>query len=172
MFPNIKTVKKCVPVSKECWAEKVYTLNGVETTDARFMFVATHNGFVTASGYSVYYWLHAPGTGGWFIVDVNGPNKAPNTLGKDIFPFLMHWGVAGNVMSAEKEGTHKLGLLPVGLSSNVFIPTRENLMDGTFGDSAYPGFKCSRGNGGSAAGAFCAALLMMDGWDMKDDYPW
>lgn len=165
LFPHIKVIKKCQPVSSECWADNLYNLDGVR--------VSAGNGdvaFVTPSGYSVFYWLHQVGNGGWFWIDINGPSKRPNTLGRDIFPFIMSWGNAESVGSAVSECTKKMGFLPKGLDCRV-SPKREDLINGT-GNIDLPKYACKKGIGKSGSGGYCGALIMFDGWQIKDDYPW
>ena len=89
--PYIQLIQVCttdngISETKKCWAEKTLKLNGQEDTS---MLSSGRRIFVTPAGYSVLYWLHATGTGGHFIVDVNGPQKGPNQIGKDIFRFLL-----------------------------------------------------------------------------------
>ena len=167
LFPNIKVIKKCRQSSSDCWADTAYNLDGVIVLTSGN---ATHSSFITASGYSVYYWLHQVGNGGWFYVDVNGPTKKPNMLGIDIFPFLMSWGDAERVGSAVSECTKRLGFLPKGLDCRV-APERDDLINGT-GNVDMPHFACSKGKGKSTSGGYCGALIMYDGWQIKDDYPW
>ncbi len=158
MFPNIKTVKKCLPSSSECWTDKIYTIKGTETSiNVKGM------SFLTSSGYSVYYWLHRTGNGGWFYIDINGPKK-PNTIGKDIFPFLMSWGDAGRPTATEC--IKKLGFFPKGLDCHP-APSREALMSGIGSNIDVPSFACETGTGG-----YCGAVIMIDGWTLKKDYPW
>ena len=170
LFPHIKTLKKCYPISSECWADETYTLDNK-------IFSVEHTGrgaFLTTSGYSVVYWLHSSGNGGWFWIDINGPEKRPNTAGKDIFPFIMSWGNAGSVPQTDsKDCTKRLGFYPRGLECNNSSPTRVELIEGTYkANTSASAYKCKKGSGASIAGGYCGALLMQDGWVMKDDYPW
>ena len=171
LFPHIKTIKKCFPVSFDCWAEKTYTLDNKTFTlnnDGR-------GAFISASGYSVLYWVHATGNGGWFWVDTNGPLKKPNTLGKDIFPFVIAWGNADSVTQTDTKSCFKrLGFYPFGLDCSTDSPSRDDIINGTI--SGHPSqqidYNCKKGSGSNHAGAYCGALLMYDGWQMKEDYPW
>jgi prepilin-type N-terminal cleavage/methylation domain-containing protein len=76
-------------------------------------------------------------------IDING-QKTPNTFGKDIFEFYY------NIQN----GVGKL-IPSAGLSSRNNVLSSE-----TYG--------CNK----NASGSFCAALIMFDGWQIKDDYPW
>lgn len=77
-------------------------------------------------------------------VDLNGPNKGPNTYGKDVFVF--DYLSSGQLISSGE------GL------------TREQILDTatTWG--------CNKGQ--VYSGQACTYLIIMDGWQIKDDYPW
>ena len=169
LFPYIKVIKKCIPVSSECWAENTFTLdNKVFVPDSSG--ISGHGAFVTASGYSVLYWPHASGTGAWFWIDVNGPMKKPNMLGNDIFPFVVSWGNAPKVQISPDDCLRRLGFYPKGLDCKV-LPERNDLIEG--GETVdMPNYKCKKGSNAAYAGGYCAALLIYDGWQMKEDYPW
>ncbi len=84
------------------------------------------------------------------FIDVNG-QKAPNKFGRDIFYYIYYI----------RRGTNLVG---------VFMPsdydrTRDSLINGT--DSG----TCNK-NASDWSGRYCAALIMKDGWQIKDDYPW
>ena len=165
--PNLKIERHCVPSSDDCWADKTYTLNGNE-----YPYVYREhpgcNSFITATGYSVYYWLHGNGRGGWFFVDLNG-RKKPNILGKDTFVFMLVNGNSnGNTYT---ETGSRLGLNPHGFHHNQ-IMTREDIILGNYpfpanDDSGGCSFAATR-----SPGVSCAALIMIDNWEIKNDYPW
>lgn len=84
------------------------------------------------------------------FVDINGFKK-PNRYGRDIF-----------MLSLQPE----FGVLPYGMGYIVAVeeprnPSREMLL-GYSGDRR----KCG------IDGLFCAAVIYMDNWEIKDDYPW
>ncbi len=80
-------------------------------------------------------------------IDLNG-QKTPNTFGKDIF-YYNYYVVHGspNVMGK---------FMP-----EWYTADREFLINNTPSG-------CNR----NANGRLCTALIMKDGWQMKDDYPW
>lgn len=87
-------------------------------------------------------------------IDINGPEHGPNVLGKDTFDFMTTIGRSGY---SQKNGI---------LTTSCEGLTRAKLIE-----------KCSRNYDGtncSATGATscCSALIMSDGWEIKDDYPW
>lgn len=86
-----------------------------------------------------------------YIVDLNSFTK-PNTYGKDLFAFSVS---AGGRMVPYGVGEVYGGTTYLGYNRN-------ELANG----SDYRACNKSKG------GAFCAALIVMDGWEIKDDYPW
>lgn len=68
--------------------------------------------------------------------------KKPNTRGKDIFEFRIAKTPLGNVY----------------FYPNSFENSRSSIISGG----------CSK----TSSGNYCAALIMKDGWEIKDDYPW
>ena len=83
-------------------------------------------------------------TGGYFLIfaDMNG-KKGPNMLNKDIFTF--------SILLSDKKIT------PNGMGSS-----RSSLLG-----------RCTKNNSDTFhTGKSCAALIITDGWQIKDDYPW
>ncbi len=91
------------------------------------------------------------------IVDINGYKK-PNTIGKDVFAFaiIKNYGLA-------PFGYKDFGLSDAGGGVNQVFGDydREVLTSNTT-------YACSKGK----RGFWCSALIIMDGWQIKDDYPW
>lgn len=85
------------------------------------------------------------------VVDINGL-KNPNKLGRDVFVFEIN----------------PKGLVPSYYDDSedykINMKSREVLMNGP---SIYA-YQCNK----RARGMWCAALIMQDGWQIKDDYPW
>ena len=161
ILPHIKTIKKCIPTSNECWADDIKNLSGNELSTAYLTNRQTNFvSFVTASSYSVYIWLHGNGTGMWYVVDVNGL-KEPNKLGRDIFALQANWG----------KTQYKRGIYPAGMELAQTV-TRENMINGDLPDSTSGECKCKKGNTRLREGAYCAAVIMLDGWKITDTYPW
>ncbi len=156
LFPYIKTIKKCIPTSNECWADNVMAL-GTSTANSLVNSDNAHVSFVTASGYSGYYWLHASGTGLAYWVDLNG-KKGPNRVGKDIFYFQANWGNTG----------YKQGCYPVGAHEKTSY-TREQLLSGL--GLSNNRLACKKSTS-YYNGYVCSALIMLDGWKIEKDYPW
>ena len=82
-------------------------------------------------------------------VDINGMN--PNIIGRDFFGFAV---VKSNAPKVVPYGTYG---------------TSDDPMTSMDRDSAKSGmYACTR----DGRGMFCAALMMLDGWEIKNDYPW
>ena len=102
------------------------------------------------------------------IVDING-NKKPNLLGKDIFIF--------HVFSKKKDfynnGNGNIAQnIPVGgLYPDGYGYTRKAMKNDTWRGCNRRNDKSAKGYG-IQAGAFCTALIMLDGWKIEDDYLW
>lgn len=160
IFPYIKTVKTCIPTSNGCWADDIKNLGDNKLTAYFTNNMPQMVSFVTASGYTVYYWLHGTGTGMWYVVDVNGL-KEPNKLGRDIFAFTVNWVVNKKFIPAGANYTKEEIL-----SGEIKVPSEDknagNLQQ----------YACTKDNSGSISGAFCGALIMHDGWKIEKDYPW
>ena len=79
-------------------------------------------------------------------IDINGTNP-PNTVGKDIFNVTYGYNLS-------KRNHYKLQMY------NYLNRNREQLLKATDG--------CNK----NGIGGYCGALIEMDGWEIKDDYPW
>ena len=65
------------------------------------------------------------------------------------------------------------GNLCVIKKSNCENVTREDLLNnpnGIITTNAY--YLCEKGVNHPLAGAFCTGVIAIDGWEIKDDYPW
>ena len=150
ILPNIKTMKVCSPSSNECWADDVLALN--KTTKAPPQ-NGRDNSFVTASGYSVYYWPDTKGV--WFFIDINGLKK-PNIVGRDIFRFRLCIDDGNNAKN--------YALNPYGADRKLYY--KNDLINGNSNGG------CNKDNSSSYAGDTCAALIMYNNWEITKDYPW
>ncbi len=93
------------------------------------------------------------------VVNLNGYSH-PNRWGRDIFAFSIVQGK---------------GFVPYGLYTGLVSPDTGEVI-GSFGDSMsrdeITGTGNSRACNKEKDGIWCAALIMFDGWEIKDDYPW
>ncbi len=85
--------------------------------------------------------------------DLNGA-KLPNKMGKDVFRLYLER--SKNRISFWGHGTYYPNF------------TRNDFMNRTQGS----GYRCKKDTGDPYAGGFCGALIQIDGWEIKDDYPW
>jgi prepilin-type N-terminal cleavage/methylation domain-containing protein len=85
----------------------------------------------------------------YVFIDVNGQKK-PNIFGKDIFRFT-YW--INYPLNTTSNGTFKA--YGQGWTRNSIINTEQS-------------YGCRK----DKTGELCAALIMTDGWQIKDDYPW
>ncbi|MDR1327765.1 MAG: type II secretion system GspH family protein [Heliobacteriaceae bacterium] len=160
IFPYLKTTKICRTNNVECgftYHESYKALNGqpagMGNNDAENVSVMLAGGtsinFIVAVS-RIYNYLIV-------MVDVNGPKK-PNVVGKDTFRF--------NLFFNGERGFKPVG---AGLTRNALLNTGgvcENKL-------TYPSsYACNKNISGVAAGQLCSALIMLDGWQIKDDYPW
>lgn len=100
-------------------------------------------GIMTHPGQSVYKAI---------TIDVNG-DKQPNQLGKDVFVFSM---------SKTQKRLVPYGFGDAGVSGGKFENyDRSKILNGG-------GYACNK----NSLGIWCAALIYMDNWEFKDDYPW
>lgn len=89
-----------------------------------------------------------------YAIDING-YRNPNKFGRDLFMFCID-GIQGKVLPHSWDDQEKPG--------QVKKRTRDQLLKGPSSFS----YQCSK----NARGMWCAALIMADGWQIKDDYPW
>lgn len=95
------------------------------------------------------------------FIDTNGSGK-PNTFGKDLFAYTVR---------------PKYGLAPFGYKGFGYVGDEDanpNAYNQVFGDYnrdviiSTKRYACNR----NRYGMWCSALILIDGWEMKDDYPW
>ncbi len=88
------------------------------------------------------------------LVDING-YKNPNRFGRDLFVFSI---------------LPDYGLVPYGYKGSCDEGNAYDTFDREYLKSAWR-YGCSK-QAGQTNGAFCSALIMTDGWEIRDDYPW
>lgn len=94
-------------------------------------------------------------SGTYIWVDLNN-KKGPNVLGSDVFVFML------NYRDWKNGGKWVYGLIPEG-----HWLTRDELLN------KKDGYACSKELGSDwYGGEYCAAVIIKDGWQIKDDYPW
>ena len=104
-------------------------------------------------------------------IDINGEQK-PNQLGRDIFIFYLFPSKSNLYNTGHGDCAWRVpraGLYPDGYGFD-----RERLKDDIWrGCNIDPNGQAASGTSlSSSARAFCTALIMMDGWEIADDYKW
>lgn len=148
---NLKVLKYCENNNNiACWNDLgAMGMNGTMYADNPLASREWHT--LTLSNGAMLAMLKQDNTHIHFLLDLNG-KKAPNTLGKDIFEFTATSRAFGDgYILVEKPGLYMYGH---GL-------TRTQLRNST-------DMCCSK----SGSGGMCGALILMDGWQIKSDYPW
>ena len=87
-----------------------------------------------------------------FSVDINGL-KGPNKIGRDLFFFSLD-GESGMIIPRACDDTESVTI----------ERSRNELKDGP----SQCNYQCNK----NGRGMWCAALIIKDSWQIKDDYPW
>lgn len=148
LIPYLKVAHKCENISDECLSEKIYYLNGTEHS-----YRNNFNLFALTNGVIIGVWPRGNITEVNIIIK-NG-NKHGLMFGKNCFLFVLSKQALSN--SVFGKFPHS-GLYPYGYGYD-----RDYLKTA--------GYPCAK-TGNVAEGVYCAALIMYDGWEIKDDYPW
>ncbi len=149
--PYVKTIKEYSTSELKSAAPRKLLNGGTYSGTTYNNETASH--FILADGSMVTVNLHnAAEKGLWVGFDVNGLTK-PNQIGKDTFLFYF----------SSKYGLVALGdRVPAGWTYNTNTDDlRKELLTGG-------GNSCSL----SGLGYWCSALIVTDGWEIRDDYPW
>ncbi len=153
--PELKIIKTCIPISKDCWTATKQldgTLDGQlgnSQSDAI--------GVVLSNGVSLLLKSSGNDPADLFIyADIDGPRKGLATLGGDVFMFeLLITLTRATNPSFYRWGVHLRDLNPHMPRSSRFF----NLPHGCI-ISKYSG-----------SGEVCGALIQYEGWKIPDDYP-
>lgn len=147
LYKYFRIDKKCEPSTNECF-KSVYSLGGEITPYGGAK--PEHSSFITTSGASFLFWgnhpIDPPHAQIW--VDIDGPMNGKSLFGKDIFGLFVDF---------------KTGKVRVNSYSTATEITREILKN-------EPQYGCNKT--APTGGYNCGALIQMDGWQIKDDYPW
>lgn len=103
------------------------------------------------------------GTGVRIFVYINNPKNRDAILGKDVFVFVIY-SSDNNIVKAWGQGHTREDLKAAGSMPN--SNTAKELPNA--GSCNRQGFYFSY----ARAGAACSALIMLDGWKIRSDYPW
>ena len=147
LFPYIKTINTSVPASDVCWSNDTKTIGG----QSAYLFTSVKypvSGCATlVDGSSLYFWASDPTVEYHtkMYTDINGHLKGPNMLGKDIFELTFNFN-SGKFLYLNKD--------------------RVELLSSTTETG------CNKENTSPYAGALCSSVIINDGWQIKEDYPW
>jgi hypothetical protein len=83
---------------------------------------------------------------------ISTAKKKPNKLGRDIFYFIYYVAYISPVNNGK-------------ILAGAIATDRTALLEGT-------GYGTCNKNSSSWGGRYCSAIIMKDGWQIKDDYPW
>jgi len=145
LAPYLNIIKKCGLSESGCWTagNKINRINGSTISVATLAKAALNNGMFIA--------VEVQDNHTHFYIDIDGA-KGSNRLGRDVFRFTL------TPTPLNETNYHKIdkpGFYPVGTGLD-----RDTII------SAGPG--CSK----TSEGQTCGALIVLDGWQIKDDYPW
>lgn len=155
--PYLKTINAkqgALCKSYKC-VSKYKNLKGLEMNfhDWDYSFYLMNGTFIHIRPYVCGMHLYAPTV----YVDINGPEKGPNILGKDMFDFVLEIGYGAQYQLG---GKNRPFVTPYDWYS------REDLLQ-----------MCSKEYDGNCCNALgiksaCASLIKKDGWKISNDYPW
>ncbi|MBP7212291.1 type II secretion system protein, partial [bacterium] len=146
IVPYLSISKNCIGKTNDCWVTDTW-LNG----DGAYS-PASGESFITSdgTGYLFYKGTYSGGKGFFdLVIDLNGFKK-PNMSGKDVFNARL---------IPEYNGRSATNIVFVGTGDS-----RSNL-------TSTSNYGCNK-KASTAPGHVCGALIQLDGWQIKDDYPW
>ncbi len=163
--PYMRIIAECDSIS-DCYTTFPLAIDrSTKITDIDYLSILSDGSYLGV--------LQSPLSGKVFLFDING-NKGPNYSGRDIFYFyLVNASTMGyNEACAPMMKNLESGLYPGGYG-NCYEPSTKYSRDELLGTSFHRG--CNRNAKLiSAREPFdaCAAVIMMDGWKIENDYPW
>lgn len=145
-----KYLKNYLKISKECSYEECGPKKAVYLDGNNVPYVKRGYYFVLNNGTTVKIWTRQG-----YLTEVNVfvSNKDASVTGKDRFSFVIIKKASENVFGKFTSA----GFYPYGYGYDREYLRTQN-------------YSCAKK--GSLAGVYCAALIMLDGWEIKDDYPW
>jgi len=143
--PYLNVIKKCSINESGCWASnnRLYHIKGsYESLPSQTRILLNDGTFLAFN----------TGDGhAHFYVDIDG-SKGPSRFGRDVFEFTL---TPTPLYDGHK--IDKPGLYPYLSGADRSTITNPDFHNG-----------CTKSGGGQA----CTSLIMLDGWQIKDDYPW
>lgn len=167
IIPYLNVAQKCeLATTTACW-NTVYEPNGTDATATGDLINYSYTNtwmakYVLQDGSELGFFGN--GTGFFqVLVDINGAKK-PNTMGNDVFAFLL----VQKSTTAVGNGNGTM-LNPAFLKIGGFYPDGYGIDNNTLINYQYRG--CSKDINYHTAGSFCSAKIMNDGWQINSDYP-
>ena len=153
IVPYMRVMKKPTSYAEGHWNNKIYFLNGTEVDPDSDDGTNKQVRFYLDDGTSISCYIRSDDyTRLTVLIDING-DKKPNYFGKDIFMYQYLIRMPDYWEDYLKSQLSKF--YPEG------YPADRNTLKNQ-------GWACNK----LREGAYCAALIMYDGWQIKDDYPW
>lgn len=144
IIPYLKIAKNCgLSTGGEC-TENIYYLNPANSPDIYSYSASTAKFYMSDGTFISVVNDFDANSRVIVVVDINGSAK-PNTYGKDVFTFSYYVAMGQFLPSA-------------------YMQTRDQLID--------PALQWACNKNSDAGGTRCAALIMQDSWQIKNDYPW
>ena len=169
IFPYMNIIKDCGFHSEAvfCYGNLDDEKNMLHLLNGDVVNSAGYKSFILSNGMGVLIRLGHGSAGATsfikFYVDVNG-KKGNNILGKDVFAFSMRpdWGDR-YIFTVGVNGANSSGV-----NNSSYLKDRDYLMSDVRGGCS----KTAASESGYLQGDFCSLLILIDGWEIKDGYPW
>ncbi len=174
--PYYVYTKECTSMSDGCWRtdnfDGYYDLAGNKKTNTVPYSLVLNNGMILGLN-------KADGESGGYniislIIDINGAKK-PNKMGRDIFSFYIYNPDYSFASSKFKTYPGRGGVYPGGFAEggppHALCCSRDELLSSNVWRACNKSSKPGSGNR-PGIGTACAAVIAMDSWEIKDDYPW
>lgn len=146
ILPYLKVSRNCgydYGGNNACWSAHPKLLNGNDYTGGfTYYYVTLNNGVAVAFGFDSNTRIN-------ILVDLNGMDK-PNVFGKDIFLMEINKNLNKGITFFNE--SNKSG-------------GRNYMLNGSYG-------ACTKSAAMTDAGINCGKLIYLDGWQIRDDYPW
>ncbi len=161
---EFKVIKECEN-TRECWG----TRNLPKTLDNK-KHISIEYGIILADGSIIA--VNKAISGIVFFLDING-KKGLNRSGRDIFNFyLVNSDTKGTLEGCQAYlDSLKSGIYPRGYSG-CFVPFTKYSREELLSSSIHRGCNKTGNTTSEKEGDACTTVIVMDGWEIKKDYPW
>ncbi len=160
ILPYVKVGKTCEKSeTNDCLRTETYFLDGKHSDPAGNQSSDSAYRFILQNGVAVTLYPSDAGSLISITVDINASAK-PNTYGKDIFRMVMPYRVPYEYITVGKINQYGVFFLGHGFD-------KTTIKNGLYGTA----YNCTKTNS-YRVGVTCGELIRLDGWQIKDDYPW